>query len=81
MWEHVAAYAWSSPVCVYNSDGTGRVLYASSGGKLYMLDGLTGETNDTIELSTGCIEASPAVYNNTLVIGTRSCTIQGIKLK
>ncbi|CCY54344.1 putative uncharacterized protein [Coprococcus sp. CAG:782] len=81
MWEHVAAYAWSSPVCVYNSDGTGRVLYASSGGKLYILDGLTGETNDTIELSTGCIEASPAVYNSTLVIGTRSCTIQGIKLK
>ena len=25
-WEHKADHAWSSPVCVYNSDGSGKVL-------------------------------------------------------
>lgn len=29
-WEHKAGYAWSSPVCVYNTDGTGKVIYCST---------------------------------------------------
>ena len=80
-WEHKAYYAWSSPVCVYNSDGTGKVLYCSCGGKMYLLDGKTGEVHDTFVLSDGAIEASPAVYNNYVVVGTRDCKIWGIKLK
>ncbi len=81
VWEHVAFYAWSSPVCVYNSDGTGKVLYCSCGGKMYLLDGKTGETHDDFVLSDGAIEASPAVYENYVVVGTRSCKIWGIQLK
>jgi outer membrane protein assembly factor BamB len=80
-WEHEAYYAWSSPVCVYNSDGTGKVLYCSCAGKMYLLDGITGETNDTIELSDGSIESSPAVYKNIAVVGTRSCKIWGVELE
>ena len=80
VWEHVAYYSWSSPVCVYNPDGTGKVIYASGGGKLYMLDGQTGETLDTLDLGGSMIEASPAVYKDTLVIGTRDGHIYGIKL-
>ncbi len=80
MWEHKASYAWSSPVCVYNEDGTGKVIYCSSNGKMYLLDGKTGETYDTIVLSDGCIEASPAVYNNMVVVGTRACKIWGVRL-
>lgn len=81
VWEHEAVYAWSSPVCVYNSDGSGKVLYCSCGGKLYLLDGATGETHDTVVLSDGAIEASPAVYENITVVGTRDCEIWGIELQ
>ena len=41
VWEHAAAYAWSSPVCVYNPDGSGKVLYCNSTGHIYLLDGKT----------------------------------------
>ena len=80
VWEHKATYAWSSPVCVYNSDGTGKVIYCSCNGKMYLLDGVTGEENSSFALSNGTIEASPAVYGNTAVVGTRDCKIWGIQL-
>lgn len=81
VWEHEAYYAWSSPVCVYNPDGTGKVIYCSCDGKMYLLDGRTGEVHDTIALSDGAIEASPAVYEDYAVVGTRACKIWGIKLQ
>lgn len=81
IWEHKAAYAWSSPVCVYNKDGTGKVIYASSNGRMYLLDGTTGEQLDAFKLSDQVIEASPAVYDSTVVIGTRDCHIWGLELK
>lgn len=80
LWEHHAGYAWSSPVCVYNSDGTGRVLYCSSDGNMYLLNGVTGEVYDMLSLSEGVIEASPAVYNNYAVVGTRDCKIWCVEL-
>lgn len=80
-WEHKASYAWSSPVCVYNSDGTGKVIYGSSSGKMYLLDGLTGELHDEMAISDGVIEASPAVYEDRLIVGTRAGKIWGIELK
>ncbi len=80
-WEHKASYAWSSPVCVYNEDGTGKVIYGSSSGKMYLLDGLTGEVHNEISISQGVIEASPAVYEDMLVVGTRAGKIWGIELR
>ena len=82
-WEHEAVYAWSSPVCVYNADGTGKVIYATGGGKMYMLNGITGETDSTFVLSEegSPVEASPAVYEKYLVVGTRDCYIWGFELK
>lgn len=79
-WEHKAGYAWSSPVCVYDSEGTGKVLYCSSDGNVYLLDGITGQVHSTLSLSEGVIEASPAVYNSCAVVGTRDCKIWGIEL-
>ena len=81
VWEHTGVYAWSSPVCVYNSDGSGKVLYADGGGTLYMLDPDKGTVLDSFSLSEGVIEASPAVYNNMLVVGTRDSNIWGIELQ
>ena len=81
VFEHEAAYAWSSPVCVYNKDGSGAVIYCSSDGKMYLLDGKTGKEHDTYDFGGATIEASPAVYNNYLVVGTRDCRICGFVLK
>lgn len=80
-WEHKAYYAWSSPVCVYNSDGSGKVLYCNCGGKAYLLDGNSGKLLDENEISSGAIEASPAIYNDYMVVGTRDCRICGLKLE
>lgn len=80
IWEHESAYAWSSPVCVYNSDGSGKVIYCDSAGNMYLLNAETGEVHSTCSLSDGVIEASPAVYKNYAVVGTRNCKIWGIEL-
>ena len=81
VWEHEAMYAWSSPLCVYNAEGKGRVIYATSYGKMYILDGKTGETLDRYDFGDGqVLEASPAVYNDYLVMGIRSCKIFGFRL-
>ncbi len=79
-WEHEAYYAWSSPVCVYNTDGSGVVIYCTSQGEVFMLDGLTGEVLSQMEMN-GNVEASPAVYNDRMVVGTRNCMIYGVPLK
>ena len=47
---------------------------------MYLLDGLTGEALDSVQLG-GNIEASPAVYENTVVVGTRSQRTWGVTLK
>jgi len=75
VWEHKAYYAWSSPVLVYNKDGTSRLIYCTCGGFMYMLDPKTGKELAKSELSNGAIEASPAVWGNYAVIGTRACKI------
>lgn len=81
VWEHAAAYAWSSPVCVYNPDGSGKVLYCNSTGHIYLLDGKTGEVLDCHQINEGVIEASPAVYQSYMVVGTRDCKIWGMELQ
>ncbi|MCF0133831.1 MAG: PQQ-like beta-propeller repeat protein [Blautia sp.] len=80
-WEHKSAYAWSSPVCVYDDAGNGKVLYATSVGNLYMLDGKEGTELFSMSLDNANVEASPAVYDDTLVVGTRDCKIWGLQLE
>ena len=80
IWEfQTRSYSWSSPVCVYTSEGKGYILYTTSGGLLYLIDGLTGVELDSIQLG-GTIEASPAVFENTVVIGTRGQQYFGVQL-
>ncbi len=72
-------YSWSSPVAVYDEAGNGYLIYCTSGGYIYLIDGLTGQVLDSRDLG-GNIEASPAVYNNTVVVGTRTQQIWGLNL-
>lgn len=69
---------WSSPVLVYRPDGTG-VLVQCTPGKLHMFDPATGKTLSEVEVE-GKIEASPAVFEDILVVGTRSQYIYGVRL-
>ena len=70
-------------MAVYTEAGKGWIIQASGNGTLYLLDGLTGEVINTLEVE-GTIEGSPAVYGNTLVIGTtgkKTSFIYGITLE
>lgn len=81
--QELDSYAYSSPVAVYSEDGKGWIIQASASGNLYLMDGLTGQVLNTLELE-GTIEGSPAVYGSTLVIGTtgkNTSHIYGIKLQ
>jgi hypothetical protein len=82
VWEFVSStsYSWSSPVCVYTEDGKGYIVFATTiGGDLHLIDGLTGERLDRLNLGA-TVEASPAVFESFVVIGTRGGNIRGIRL-
>jgi len=80
VWEYrTSTYSWSSPVAVYNEDGRGFIVYTTSNADIHLLDGLTGELLDRVSLGR-LIEASPAVFENVVVIGTRCQRIIGIEL-
>ena len=70
----------SSPVCVYDESGKGYVINGDFNGDLHLVDGLTGECLDSINLGSN-IEASPAVYGNRLVVGTRGQLIWGVTFR
>lgn len=80
VWRYkLPAYAWSSPVAVYDGAGQGYILQGDSGGMLHLLEGKTGKLLDSISLGSN-IEASPAVFENTLVVGTRGMKIFGVEI-
>ena len=72
-------YAWSSPVAVYDKEGTAYIIYGDSVGNMFMVD-FEGNNLSKVNLGSN-IEASPAVYENTLVVGTRGGHVCGIKIK
>lgn len=67
-------YSWSSPVAIYTDDGRAYVVVGDAEGIMRLIDGATGEVLDTISIYS-IVEASPAVYENTLVVGTRGYMI------
>ncbi len=79
LWEYKSYYTWSSPVLVYNEDGRGFLVYCTYGNYMYLMDALTGEVLDNFNLMGG-VEATPAVYEDMVVVGTRKCLIWGIKM-
>ncbi len=78
VWDmYMESYTWSSPAAVYTEDGTGYVVVCDSAGSMFLLDGKTGEELSQISLGSN-VEASPAVFENTIVVGTRGQRIFGI---
>jgi outer membrane protein assembly factor BamB len=72
-------YMWSSPVAVYTPGGKSYIVACDTFGNMFLLDGKSGKIVDYINLGSN-IEASPAVFNDTIVVGTRGQKIYGIKL-
>jgi len=80
VWEKaMPSYGWSSPVAVYTEDGDSYVIVSDSGGRMFMLRGVTGEEVFRLNLGSN-VEASPAVFGNMLVVGTRGQRIIGIEI-
>ena len=80
VWEKIMpSYGWSSPVGIYNEDGKGYIAVCDAAGRMHLIRGTTGETLDSISLGSN-VEASPAVYGDTIIVGTRGCVIYGIKI-
>ena len=71
-WKYeIESTAISSPVAVYNEEGEAWIIQADQDGRLYLLDGATGDVRNVLDIE-GEIQASPAVYKDMLVIGTCS---------
>jgi outer membrane protein assembly factor BamB len=71
-------YHWSSPVAVYTAENKGYILLGDSAGKITMYDS-NGKSLASIGLGSN-IEASPAVFENRLVVGTRGQGIFGVEI-
>ncbi len=79
IWENkTPSYAWSSPVAIYSDTGAGYFILGDSSGDMKLYDS-TGKDLAEIDLRAN-IEASPMVFNDMIVVGTRDCKIFGIKI-
>ena len=72
-------YPWSSPVAIYDEAGKGYLVQCDSYGNAQLIDS-TGKVADTLFLG-GNTEASPAAFNNMIVVGTRLRKICGIQIR
>ncbi len=73
-------YCWSSPVDLYTKGGKSYLIICDSGAFMHLLDGISGDILDTIAVY-GNVEASPAIYDDMIVVGTRGQLIWGIRIK
>lgn len=71
VWQYQTGnYAWSSPVALYNDDGKSYIFQADASGVCYLLEGATGTKVYSYDIDQ-TVEASPVVFNNRILIGSR----------
>lgn len=73
----------SSPIALYDKEGNGWIVQCEQAGTVHLLDGRTGSEISSLNLEAE-IEASPAAYNNVVVIGTtgkNTTFVYGIEVK
>ena len=81
VWEkYMPSYTWSSPAAVYTDSGKSYIVICDSAGNVSLLDGVTGEELSTVSLGSN-VEASPAVFEDTIVVGTRGQKIFALKVE
>jgi outer membrane protein assembly factor BamB len=79
-WE-MPNYSWSSAVVIYDQKGHSYIIQCDSVGRIHLLQGKTGKLIRTINTFGANIEASPAIYNDTIVIANRGGKIFAVKMK
>ncbi|MBE6934590.1 MAG: pyrrolo-quinoline quinone [Ruminococcaceae bacterium] len=79
LWQKTMKYCWSSPVAIYSEDGNAYLIIFDSVGNAHLMDGKTGNVLDMINIGSN-VEASPSVFNDMLVVGTRGQKVYGIKI-
>lgn len=84
-------YSYSSPVDLYDVDGNGYIIIGDTLGQIHLVDAQTGvrikhiQTSRLIgtsdETTNGIVfDASPAVFENRIIIGTKSGSIFAIDI-
>ncbi|MBS4537123.1 pyrrolo-quinoline quinone [Clostridium sp. D2Q-11] len=81
MWRwNMKNYPWSSPISFYNNEGKGYLIQCDSLGRMWLINGKTGDRITNIDLEMN-IEASPIFYNDMIIVGSRGNKIYGIKVE
>ena len=84
-------YTYSSPVDCYDQEGNAYILIGDSLGQIHLVNGQTGERITYIQTSrylgtdsetTNGVEfqASPVIFNDTMIISTTSGSVFGIRI-
>ena len=73
-------YTWSSPTAVYTDAGKTYIVLCDSTGTVSLVDGISGNILSSVNLGSN-IEASPAVFGNKIVVGTRGQKIYLMKVE
>lgn len=73
-------YSWSSPVDFLADDGKTYMIFCDYAGEMHLMDPSDGEVLDTISVGQN-VEASPAIYNDMVVVGTYAKKIYGVRIK
>jgi outer membrane protein assembly factor BamB len=73
-------FSWSSPTAVTTPSGKTYLLQAGIGGQVRLIDARRGSVVAQVQLE-GDIEATPAVFENRVVIGTRADRIYGLIIR
>ena len=71
-------YAWSSIAAFYTEDGKTYIALGDSAGNVRLFDAQLNVLS-TVNIGSN-IEASPVVFNDMLVVGTRGGSVCGIKI-
>lgn len=80
VWEaSTGNYAWSSPTAIYSDDGKAYIFVCDIDGDGKLYDGSTGERLATISFGS-TVEASPVVFNDMMIIGSRAGRAFGVKI-
>ncbi len=80
VWENkLKNYCWSSPVAIYTAEGKSYFVQSDSIGKTFLFEGKTGKELTSISLGSN-VEASPAIFENTIVVGTRGQRIYAVTI-
>jgi len=72
-------YCWSSPAAVYTPEGKSYIIQCDSEGNMHLIEGATGRIISSVYLGAN-IEASPAVFGNMAVVGTRKKRIYAVRI-